>query len=486
MLKPFGRNVVEPARLFQLLSKSMTRRRLPLSIFALGLGCIALGWLSMEYTQSTSGAVGPTDLYKLTFIGTPLTTVDTATDLKFAKSRFAGPPLAPEPLGPPLPPLKPQVLSGVVNAGSSLGELLSQQGISPQNIHKIDRGMRSVFDFRNAHAGDKYRLILHGDGSIVDFRYWPDPLVSFHFYRKGDHFVAEREDVELTLRTEALEGVVSSSFYNAIRALGESASLAHSFTALFAWDVDFSRTVKPGDKFKILYERLYRTDDEGQEVYVRPGRILVAMYKGANGSHTAIHYETANGLGGYYREDGTSIEREFLLSPLEYGRVTSKFTMARKHPILKITRPHQGIDYAAPEGTPIWAVADGTVISKGKSSGFGRTVKVRHANGYISYYTHMSRYKTGLQTGQRVLQKEIVGYVGHSGLATGPHVCFRIAKDGHYVNPKKLRSPAGKPIPSNELAAFESKRNALFAALGELHEGGTDAVAMVSEGATSL
>jgi murein DD-endopeptidase MepM/ murein hydrolase activator NlpD len=263
--------------------------------------------------------------------------------------------------------------------------------------------------------------------------------------------------------------------------------LANAFTALFAWDVDFSRDVKPGDQFKILYERFYRTDDEGQEVYVRPGRILVAIYKGARGSHTALHYETADGHGGYYRADGTSIEREFLLSPLEYGRVTSKFTMARKHPILKITRPHQGIDYAAPEGTPIWAVADGTVISKGMTNGFGRTVKVRHANGYISYYTHMSRYRTGLHVGQRVTQKELVGYVGHSGLATGPHVCFRIAKDGHYVDPKKLRSPAGKPIPSNELAAFESRRNALFAALDETsNEGGSDAVAMVSEDATSL
>ncbi len=478
---------MEPARLSRLLSAGMTRRKLQISIFALGLGCIALGWISMGNIQSTSGALSTAELSEETSVDTPPVASPAAVaELKFAKSRFAGPPSPPEPFGPPLPPAKPQVLSGVVKAGNSLGQLLAEQGISAQNVHQIDRGMRSVFDFRNAHAGDKYRLILHSDGSLIDFRYWPDPLVSFHLFRKGDQFVAEREDVELTRRTEALEGAVSSSFYNAIRAAGESAPLTNAFTALFAWDVDFSRDVKPGDQFKILYERFYRTDDEGQEIYVRPGRILVAMYKGANGSHTAIHYETANGHSGYYRADGTSIEREFLLSPLEYGRVTSKYTMARKHPILKITRPHQGIDYAAPEGTPIWAVADGTVISKGQTNGFGRTVKVRHSNGYISYYTHMSRYRTGLHVGQRVAQKELVGYVGHSGLATGPHVCFRIAKDGRYVDPKKLRSPAGKPIPSNELAAFESKRNALLAALNETNEGGSDAVAMLSEEATSL
>ncbi|MBW2712420.1 MAG: M23 family metallopeptidase [Deltaproteobacteria bacterium] len=464
----------------------MTRRKLQLSILSIGLGCIALGWISLGSTQSTSGSLG-------TSIGSesvhpPALTLhdDSSEKLKFAKSDFIGPPSPPEPLGPPPPPLKPQVLSGVVKAGTSLGRLLTKQGISSQNIHQIDRGMRSVFDFRNAHSGDKYRLILHSDGSIVDFRYWPNSLVSYHYFRMGEHFVAEREEVELTRRSEVLEGVVSSNFYNAIRAAGESAPLANAFTALFAWDVDFSRDVKPGDQFKILYERFYRTDDEGQEVYVRSGRILAAKYKGANGSHTALHYETADGHSGYYRANGTSIEREFLMSPLEYGRVTSKFTMARKHPILKVTRPHQGIDYAAPEGTPIWAVADGTVVFKGQTKGFGRTIKVRHSNGYISYYTHMSRFKTGLHTGQRVTQKETVGYVGHSGLATGPHVCFRLQKDGRYVNPKKLRSPAGKPIPASEITAFESRANALLAALNETLDGGSDAVAMVAEEATSL
>lgn len=470
---------MKPATLLQHLSKGVTRRKVQLSIFALGLGCIALGWISLGYTQAASGAMGVDALAEVaTVISTP--------ELKFAKSHFIGPPSAPTALGPPVPVSQSRVIAGVVEAGSSLGRVLTRQGVSSKNIHLIDRGMRSVFDFRNAHSGDKYRLILHRDGSIVDFRYWPDPLVSFHYFRLGDQFVAEREDVELTRRSEVLEGVVSSSFYNAIRAAGESAPLANAFTALFAWDVDFSRDVQPGDQFKILYERFYRTGDEGEEIYVRSGRILAAKYKGANGSHTALHYETANGKSGYYRANGTSIEREFLLSPLEYGRITSKFTMARKHPILKVTRPHQGIDYAAPEGTPIWAVADGTVIFKGRTKGFGRMIKVRHPNGTISYYTHMSRYKSGISKGQRVSQKEIVGYVGHSGLATGPHVCFRIVKDGHYVNPKKLRSPAGKPIPVEEIAAFESRRNALLAALDENLENGGDTVAMVSEDATSL
>ena len=200
-------------------------------------------------------------------------------------------------------------------------------------------------------------------------------------------------------------------------------------------------------------------------MYVRPGRILAAHYEGRAGKHTAIYFESEEGRGGYYRPDGSSVRRSFLVAPLRYDRISSSFTSARRHPILKVLRPHHGIDYAAPSGTPLWSVADGKVIYRGWAGGFGNLVKVRHDGGYISYYAHLSRFAKGLKVGQRVSQKQVVGYVGKTGLATGPHVCFRIAKDGRYVDPARLRTPSVAPVAAELRPLFHASRDILLAEL---------------------
>ena len=180
-----------------------------------------------------------------------------------------------------------------------------------------------------------------------------------------------------------------------------------------------------------------------------------------------MYFEIEEGRGGYYRPDGTSVEGEFLRAPLRYTSITSRYTSARRHPILKITRPHHGIDYAAPKGTPLWSVSDGKVIYRGWAGGFGNMVKVRHDNGYISYYTHLSRFAKGLAVGQQVQQKQVLGYVGSTGLTTGPHVCFRVAKDGKFVNPSRVPGPEGPPVPPELLARFSGKRQVLMSKLGQ-------------------
>ena len=276
---------------------------------------------------------------------------------------------------------------------------------------------------------------------------------------------AERHEVELLRRSARIAGVIRTSLYDAIAELGESPLLAGDFAAIFAWDVDFSRTVQPGDEFGIVYERLYRSGSKGEDEYVRPGRILAARYNGSSGLHTAIFFEPSEGKGGYYRSDGTSVERQFMVAPLKYSRISSSYSHARKHPILKVTRPHPGIDYAASHGTPVWSVADGKVIHAGWAGGFGRLVKIQHANGYVSYYGHLSSFAKGLKVGKRVRQQEVIGKVGKTGLATGPHVCFRVAKDGTYVNPAKLRSPPADPIASQHESAFQRVRDQLLAEL---------------------
>jgi murein DD-endopeptidase MepM/ murein hydrolase activator NlpD len=261
-----------------------------------------------------------------------------------------------------------------------------------------------------------------------------------------------------------MQGTVESSLYRSIRRLGHDPALANAFADIFAWEIDFTRQLKRGDGFTILYERLYREED-GSRVYVRPGRILAAQFKGSIGEHTAVYFEEENGIGSYFRPDGDTLEEEFLAAPLKFSRISSNYSAARNHPILKVVRPHHGIDYAARTGTPLWAVADGTVIAKGVNGGFGNLVKIRHANGYVSYYAHLSGYKPGLEIGQKVKQKQVIGYVGQTGLATGPHVCFRVTKYGKYVDPATLNhnQPVHRSVADASWAEFEMVRDQLLA-----------------------
>jgi murein DD-endopeptidase MepM/ murein hydrolase activator NlpD len=274
---------------------------------------------------------------------------------------------------------------------------------------------------------------------------------------------APPRDADLVRRSARIAGVVSSTLYEAVRSLGESPQLASDIAELFAWDVDFSRRAQTGDQFAVLYERLYKRGPDGAaSSYVGPGRILAARYEGQVGRHSAVYFETDATRGGYFRADGSAIERQFMLAPLKYTRVSSRFSPARYHPILKVSRPHHGIDYAAATGTPIVAVADGRVIFRGRAGGYGNLVKVRHPNGYVSYYAHMSRFGDGLKVGDAVHQKQVLGYVGSTGLSTGPHVCFRVAKDGRFVDPASLRTPGGNPVPPSRLGEFVMARDALF------------------------
>jgi len=358
------------------------------------------------------------------------------------------------------------VTRGEIGRGESLGTALKRQGISPGTVHLIATEMRVVFDFRRSRPGDTYRLGQDADGRVLDFRYAQSHEESFYLAWEGSRYVVRKETAELRPQIAKLAGIVESSFYDAIRSLGEQGMLASEFAQIFAWDIDFSRNVQPGDEFQILYERLYRRNDDGEEIYVRPGRILAGRYDGDIGRHTIVYYEHEEGRGAYFRPDGSSIERAFLAAPLEFRRISSRFTRARRHPILNVTRPHPGIDYAAPAGTPLWAVADGVVEYRSRAGASGNLVRVRHTGGYTSHYAHLARFAEGLKVGDRVQQKQVIGYVGSTGLSTGPHVCFRVKKDGRYVDPLKISSPAGASVGRADFAIFESVRDGFLADLG--------------------
>ncbi len=359
----------------------------------------------------------------------------------------------------------PHVLSGTIVSGGSFAAALRRAGVGAPTVDAIVRQMDSIFDFRRARPGDHYTLVRNAEGSIVEFTYDSVSHEKYRVFRQGTALVAEKKGGEFVRRTARLAGIVTSTLYDAIQGLGEAPSLAHDFADIFAYDVDFARGLQRGDEFQILYERLYRTDASGHERFVRPGRIHAAKYQGRSGEHTAIYFQSDTGHGGYYRPDGTPMRRSFLVAPLQYTRMTSNFSAARFHPILKYTRPHPGIDYAAPEGTPLWSVGDGKVIQMGWMGGYGQLVTIEHANGYTSYYAHMSRFAKGLKVGSTVRQKQVIGYVGQTGLATGPHVCFRMAKDGVYVNPASLRAKGVVLESAANDKEFRATRQTLLAGL---------------------
>jgi murein DD-endopeptidase MepM/ murein hydrolase activator NlpD len=358
------------------------------------------------------------------------------------------------------------VTRGEIGSGESLGSSMRRQGISPGTVHLIATEMRKVFDFRRSRPGDHYRLGQDSEGRVLDFRYAQGPEESFYLSWEGTRYVVRKETAELRPQIAKIAGIVDSSFYGAILALGEHSSLATEFAQIFAWDIDFSRNVHPGDEFQILYERLYRRNDDGEDVYVKPGRILAGRYDGNVGQHTIVYFEDETDVGGYFRPDGSSVERAFLVAPLEFSRISSRFTRARRHPILNVTRPHPGIDYAAPVGTPIWAVADGVVEYRARAGASGNLVRIRHLGGYTSHYAHLSGFAKNLFVGDKVEQKQIVGYVGSTGLSTGPHVCFRVKKNGSYVDPMRIASPAGLPVDGHDLVVFRNVRDRLLADLG--------------------
>jgi murein DD-endopeptidase MepM/ murein hydrolase activator NlpD len=349
---------------------------------------------------------------------------------------------------------------GEIVPGRTLASVLATKGVSPSVVHLISTEMAPVFNFRYSRPGDRFEVVQDEVGDLLDFEYTRSPLEQYTLRPHEGGYLAERHEPQLLRKRARAAGVVSSNLYLAVQALGEDLELASDFANIFAWDVDFSRSVQPGDEFAILYERLH-VQDEGELTYVRPGRILAARYSNADADHTAVYFEPEEGQGGYYRPNGSSVERQFLRAPLNYRRISSQYTLSRLHPILKVRRPHQGIDYAAQHGSPVWSVGGGTVIFRGWSGGFGKLVKVRHGNGYVSYYGHLSRF-ANLSVGDKVQQKQVLGYVGCTGLCTGPHLDFRFKHYGKYVNPALVQTPPGDPISPEDLGRFAGLRDALL------------------------
>jgi murein DD-endopeptidase MepM/ murein hydrolase activator NlpD len=352
------------------------------------------------------------------------------------------------------------VVSGRISAGGTLDETLREQDISPRVVFELTHAIKPVFDFRYARPGDFFRLVQDEREEILSFEFQRGRRTVYRLERdeKG-RLVAEAAEVPLELRMIALSGVINRSLFDSVIELGETPDLVNEFADIFIWDFDFSTQTRPGDEFRMIFEKYY--DREG---FVRYGRILAARYGTADAEFTSIYFEDETGYGDYYTPEGTSVRRAFLRAPVKYSRISSRYSRNRLHPVLKVRRPHLGVDYAARAGTPVWAVADGEVIFRGWKGGMGRLVQIRHNNGYVSFYGHLQRFGK-LRVGSRVRQKQVIGYVGSSGLATGAHLDFRLRFNGRFVDPLKVDFPKGEPVPARALERFAEVRGGL---IGEL------------------
>jgi murein DD-endopeptidase MepM/ murein hydrolase activator NlpD len=269
----------------------------------------------------------------------------------------------------------------------------------------------------------------------------------------------------ITKTTAFVKGTISGSLYETIMTLGETPQLIMDYTDVFGWEVDFFSEVQPNDSFAILFERKYC-----DSVCVGYGAILAASYWGQVGSFSGYRFTDPEGTTDYYNADGENLRKTFQKSPLHFSRVTSFFGR-RYHPILRIVREHQGIDYGAPTGTPVEAVADGRVVSAGWSGGYGRLVVLGHAEGYETRYGHLSGFGKGISSGAPARQGQVVGYVGMTGLATGPHLHYEVRKFGTPVNPLKLNPPRRSPVKQADMPRFAQVRDSLKMVMAGLQRG---------------
>ena len=362
--------------------------------------------------------------------------------------------------------LETTVVSSRVRAGATFASLLRAHQVAVADTAAIVAQAASVFDLRKLRANQPYRLETTRAGTVRGFEYEIDADRFLRVGRSPDEaLVARVLPIPKTRSVEVVSGVIDRahpSLVAALEAAGETIDLTLALADIFGGEIDFSTEVQPGDRFELTVEKQFRENHE----FAGYGPVLAAEFINAGRRVRATRFTPAGGSPGYYDEHGRSMKRFFLASPLKFQPVvTSGFSSARMHPVLREVRAHLGVDYRAPAGSPVVAVADGVVVSAGMSGGAGRMVHLRHANGFETEYLHLSA--TSVRAGARVRQGELVGRVGSSGLATGAHLDYRLKKNGAFINPVTAHRamPPADPIPAQQMTAFETARDHAMAAL---------------------
>ncbi len=342
-----------------------------------------------------------------------------------------------------------------IQRNQTLSDILGAYSVSPQIIHRLAEKARPIFDVRRLRAGKSLRIYQDDSLHTAQLVIYQPNAVQYIVFDLRDSLRVYEGRHPVTVTPKRVSGVITSSPYQTLEEQGANPVLAIELSKVFAWQIDFYR-IQRGDRFEVIYEE---REVAGQPVGL--GKIIAARFYHAGKAFLAFHFGDDES-GGYYDEQGNILRRAFLKAPLEYSRISSRYSRRRFHPVLKRYRPHLGTDYAAPTGTPIRATANGVVSAASYSKGNGRYVKIRHNETYTTGYLHMSKFAGGIRPGTRVRQGEVIGYVGSTGLATGPHLCYRFWMYDKQVDPLTLDFPAPEPIAASQRDAFFEVRDQLL------------------------
>jgi len=348
-------------------------------------------------------------------------------------------------------------LAGTIKRGETLSSLLGDY-FSSNEICCLAEQCEDTFSVKDIRAGRPYCMLFE-DGTFKCFTYEIDADEQLLINYEGERFKISKEAISYQIERAVISGTISSSLFLTVAELGERAELACRLSDIFAWDIDFMRDLRQGDSFRVLVEKRYRDGE-----FAGYGNLLAAEFINRGEVFYAVYYKD-NETPAYYDRKGRSLKKAFLKAPLAYSRISSTYSNRRYHPVLNIYRPHRAIDYAAPTGTPVRAVASGVVTQRSYDRQNGNKIRLRHANRYETTYIHLSRFGRGIKVGRKVDQGRVIGYVGSTGLATGPHLDFRVFKNGRAINPLKMERIPSAPLPKKNLPEFDLKVKEYFAVL---------------------
>ncbi len=354
------------------------------------------------------------------------------------------------------------ISEGKVQKNEFLANILQKEGVSYNTVNYIDRNCRKVFDVRKIKVGNKYVFLKTRD-SIPTAKYWIYEIdrTSYAVFQLTDSIAAWKGEKEVITKVEHVGVEIKSSLWNAMSEAGCDYSLILELSDIYAWTIDFFG-IQPGDSCKVIFEEKYIA---GDTVPFGIGNVIASYFKNKGEGKYAFSFEQG-GKKEYFDENGDNLRKAFLKAPLNYRRISSTFSEARLHPVHKIVRPHHGVDYAAPSGTPVQSIGDGTVIDKGwDKKGGGNYLKIKHNSTYTTTYMHLKGFAKGISQGSKVKQGQTIGYVGMTGTATGPHLDFRLQKNGTYIDPLKFKSPSAEPVKKENMEAFRHSVDTLIRVL---------------------
>lgn len=350
----------------------------------------------------------------------------------------------------------------VVSKGDTLSTLFAKVGLPVTAVHEVMTSDKQAKQFSQLKNGQVLQFELSPDGSLKQLHSKLNDMESISLSRTDKGYTFTRDVSKPNVRTAYVHGVINSSLSLSAQRAGLSHSMTMDMAKIFGYDVDFAQDIRKGDEFDVIYEQKVVNGKT-----VSTGNILSARFTNRGKTYSAVRYTNKQGNTNYYTADGNSMRKAFIRTPVDFARISSMFSMGRKHPILNKIRAHKGVDYAAPRGTPIKATGDGKVILAGRRGGYGNTVIIQHGDTYRTLYGHMQGFAKGVQTGSSVRQGQVIGYIGTTGLSTGPHLHYEFQVNGVHVDPLGQKLPMADPIAKSEKQRFMQESQPLMARMDQ-------------------